>query len=88
MDRLHLHRRVRRSSASTTSSISDVTTRGFSSAEERWLSGITQTLQTWRYVDYEGAGYVGPTFTVGSSEPADARLQVPLLAGSPLIVIA
>ena len=34
---------------------------GFSSAEEAWLSSITETLRTWRYVmheTYEGSGYV------------------------------
>ena len=61
---------------------------GFSSAEEAWLSSITETLRTWRYVtcrkptrarktrkatsSFKTVG--GPTFTVGSSEPADARL--------------
>ena len=32
---------------------------GFSSVEEAWLSSITETLRTWRYVmqeTYEGAG--------------------------------
>ena len=50
---------------------------GFSSAEEAWLSSVTETLRTWRYVmreTYESPGYVEPTFTVGSSGPADARL--------------
>ena len=60
---------------------------GFSSAEEAWLSSITETLRTWRYVmhetyegseetkttsSFEAAGV--PAFTVGSSGPADARL--------------
>jgi hypothetical protein len=34
---------------------------GFSSAEEAWLSSISETLRTWRYVmheTYEGSGYV------------------------------
>ena len=34
---------------------------GFSSAEEAWLSSITETLGTWRDVmheTYEGSGYV------------------------------
>ena len=42
-----------------------------------WLSSITETLRTWRYVTqetHESPGYVEPTFTVGSSGPADARL--------------
>ena len=51
---------------------------GFSSAEEAWLSSITETLRTWRYVmqeTYESPRIRrSPTFTVGSSGPADARL--------------
>ena len=31
---------------------------GFSSAEEAWLSSITETLRTWRYVMHET--YEGP----------------------------
>ena len=64
---------------------------GFSSAEEAWLSSITETLRTWRYVTqetHESPGYVEPTFTVGSSGLADVGRCDPPWVGSPLIVIA
>ena len=57
---------------------------GFSSAEEAWLSSITETLRTWRYVmheTYEGSeeskddrSVEAGAFTVGSSGLADARV--------------
>ena len=40
---------------------------GFSSAEEAWLSSITETLRTWRYVMHRQRYRDGPMFTVGSS---------------------
>ena len=67
---------------------------GFSSAEEAWLSSITETLRTWRYVMRET--YEGPE---GICRRSPRSLWVHLdqqmlgyrtraWAGSPLIVIA